>query len=497
MPMPTKPQDLDHSPDNSLDPRDWPEFRQLCTRVLDQLIDYISQVRDRPVWKPMPPAVLDALKCPLPVEPQQTSEVCDEVTRLILPYVTGNIHPHFLGWVVGGGTPVSMLAEMFTAAMNINAGGRDHGATQVEHQVLEWCRQIFGFPDSTSGLIVSGTSMATVIALCVARNAKADVDIREHGLAGNTPLVGYTSVEAHDCVSKAFELLGLGRQSLRKLPVDDQYRLRIDDLQQAVQQDREAGRKPFCVIGTAGTVNTGAIDDLQTLADFCREQSLWFHIDGAIGAAACVSDQLRHRLAGIERADSLAFDFHKWLQVTYDAGCVLIRREDLHAQAFAGRQSYLESAPRGLAGGGRWFCEYGPEMSRAFRALKVWFTFKNFGVKRLGRKMQDLCDLAEYLADRVTQHPGFELIVPVNLNIVCFRFVVPSLSNEQLNHINGEIVMDLQEQGIAAPSTTMLRGTNVIRVSISNHRTTRHDLDTLIDAIGAQGEKYRVLRDPP
>jgi glutamate/tyrosine decarboxylase-like PLP-dependent enzyme len=431
------------APEDSLDPADWEAFKVLAHRLLDDAIDHLRTVRERPVWQPVPDAVRQALAQPLPVQGQGLERTCREVRDLILPYATGNTHPRFCGWVHGAGTPGGILAELIAAAMNANCGGRDHGAIYVERQVIEWCRELFGFPAGTSGIVVSGTSIATLIGLAVARHHLAGADVRTDGIrAAPAPLVGYASVEAHGSIARAFEILGLGGNALRRIPVDRDYRIDLDALRSAIVQDRAAGARPLLVVGTAGTVNTGAIDDLAGLADLCRKEGLWLHVDGAFGALIALSAKLKPRLIGIERADSVAFDFHKWLHAPYDAGCVLVRRGDLHRAAFAMTPDYLRRDARGLAGGDPWFCDYGPELSRGFRALKVWFTLREHGARRLGAAVERNCDVA-----------------------------------------------DLQESGVAAPSTTTLGGRTVIRVCLSNHRTRQNDLDVLLAATIACGER--------
>lgn len=485
---PTDPSGIE---EDSLDPDDWEAFRALCHGMLDEALDHVRDVGAGPVWRPMPEHVKRALDEPLPVEPQGPAKVCDDFRRLVLPFAMGNTHPRFFGWVHGSGTPSGMLAELLAGAMNANLGGRDHGPVYVERQVIEWSRRLFGFPEGASGLLVSGTSMATLIGLTVARNHLAGTDVRRLGFnLGDSPLIAYASAEAHNSVAKALEILGLGRDRLRAVPVDADYRMDLDALSRTIAKDREAGLQPFCVIGTAGTVNTGAIDDLASIAGVCAREGLWFHVDGAFGAAVMLSETLAERLQGIERADSLAFDFHKWLHVPYDAGCILVRRETLHRAAFSSRQDYLATAEGGLAGGNPWFCEYGPELSRGFRALKVWFTLKVHGTRRLGEKIDDNCRQARYLAGRVTEHPDLELMAPVALNIVCFRYRQPCLTFEALDRINGEIVIALQERGIAVPSTTRLDGMLAIRVNITNHRSRLADFDALLEAVVSLGASH-------
>jgi aromatic-L-amino-acid/L-tryptophan decarboxylase len=476
--------------DCGLDPSDWEQTRALAHKALDEALDFIRSVRDRPVWRPVPASVREALHEPLPVERQELEETFREFQELILPYATGNIHPRFFGWVHGTGTVAGVLSEMLAATMNSNCGGRDHGALYVERCVVDWCKELFGYPASASGLIVSGTSMGTLVALTVARNAMADWDVRSEGVAaGNKQLVAYMSVEGHESIVKAIELLGLGRNAIHRVAVDGKFRMDLADLRRAIASDRAAGRCPFCVVGTAGTVNTAAIDDLAGLAEIAREEKLWFHADGAFGALCALSDELRPRLKGIELADSIAFDFHKWMHVPYDAGCVLVRDGEKHWNTFTTRPSYLQGAERGLAGGGRWFCEYGPELSRGFRALKIWFTLKTYGKRALGATVLLNCRQAEYLAHLVRRTPELELVADPTLNIVCFRFRREGLSDAELDKLNEDIVADLQEQGIAAPSTTRVNGHLEVRVNITNHRSRREDFELLVRAVVEAGKK--------
>lgn len=475
------------APEQSLDPQDWAEFRRLSHAMLDSALDHMEGATERPVWMPVPDEVKAALAEPLPMEGQGTEQVCEDLIKQVLPYATGNTHPRFFGWVHGAGTPGGVIAETMAAAMNSNLGGRDHGAIYVERQVIEWCRRLFDFPETASGLMVSGTSIATVIALAAARHQKAGYDVRREGVKPG--LVGYTSAEAHSCVARAFDILGLGMEALRNVPVDAAYSMDIEALRKAIEADLAAGLTPFCVTGSPATVNTGAIDDLDAIAELCEEYGLWFHVDGAFGAVAALSENLRPRMKGIERADSIAFDFHKWMHVQYDAGFVLIRDEEAHREAFTLRREYLTATPRGMAAGNPWFCEYGPELSRGFRALKIWFALKEHGIRRITEKVEDNCRQAAYLGELVQAHPELELSAPVSLNICCFRFVAPERSLEELNKLNSEIVMDLQESGVAAPSTTKLGGATSIRVNITNHRTTMADMDLLVKAVVELGRK--------
>jgi aromatic-L-amino-acid decarboxylase len=315
-------------PETSLDPDDWQSFRALAHGALDDAIEFLRTVRQRPVWRPTPERVRIALDAPMSTAGQDFGSVYQEFKDLILPYSTGNTHPRFFGWVHGTGQASGIVAEMLAATMNANCGGRNHVAIQVERIVLGWCKELFGLPAQASGLLVSGTSMANLIALTVARNARGVEQIRAKGIGGLPHLVAYASTEAHECIIKAMEILGLGGNYLRRIPTDGQFRIDLDALRDCIVDDRDSGLEPFCVIGTAGTVNTGAIDDLNALASFCAAEKLWFHVDGAFGALCVLSEELRPLVRGIDRADSIAFDFHKWLHVPYDAGCILVRDGD-------------------------------------------------------------------------------------------------------------------------------------------------------------------------
>ena len=479
----------------SLDPADWEGFRKLAHRALDDAIDFVHSVRERPVWQPVPESVKVELAEALPVNGQGIQAVYRDFLELVLPYAVGNIHPRFFGWVHGAGLPSGIIAEVMAAAMNANCGGRDHAGLYVERVVIDWCKAIFRFPADASGVLLTGTSMANLTGLTVARNARKSSDIRKGGLQRYPrTLTAYSSEEAHESVVKAMEILGLGSDALRKVPVNADFQMDLTALREAITLDREAGREPFCVIGTAGTVNTGAIDDLESLAAICREHELWFHVDGAFGALAVLSEEIGPRLRGIELADSLAFDFHKWMHVQYDAGCLLVRNGDQHRKTFSMRPAYLHQTGRGLAGGGEWPCDLGPELSRSFRALKVWFALKEHGTEAFGRAITMNCHQAEYLAALVRRLPDVQLMSSPSLSIVCFRLRPPGWDDAALDRLNEDVVADLQESGVAAPSTTRIRGVLSIRVNITNHRTRQQDLDVLVRATADAANKRIAAR---
>jgi glutamate/tyrosine decarboxylase-like PLP-dependent enzyme len=363
-------------------------------------------------------------------------------------------------------------------------GGGNHVPNHVEAQVIDWCKEIAGFPREASGLLVSGGSMANFVGLAVARNSRAGVDVRTEGVAAiPRMLVTYASVEVHSCVQKAIESLGLGARSLRKVPVNAAFEIDVEALARMIAEDRAAGRQPFCVIGNAATINTGATDDLDALATLCEREHLWFHVDGAIGALLALAPEHRHLVRGMERADSVTLDLHKWLHIPFEAACVLVRDRKAHREAFALTPEYLERTERGLASGSLWFSEYGLQLSRGFRALKVWLSIKEHGLDRFGRLIDRNIAQAHELAGLVRAEPDLELLAPVATNIVCFRFNPGGMDDAQLNALNEELLIRLHESGIAAPSYTTLHGRYCLRAAIVNYRTTSADLPILVRAV--------------
>ena len=463
----------------TLDPVDWPSARAQGHRMLDDILDYIETIRERPVWQPIPDAERVRFRADVPTGPGDLAAVHDEFMRHILPYATGNVHPGFMGWVHGGGNVPAMLAEMLAAGLNANLGGRDHMPIEVERQITHWLRQLYDFPDTASGLFVTGTSMANLIGVLVARTRALGADVRHGGVAAaGKRLVAYASAGAHGCIRQAMDLSGLGTAALHVIPCNELHQIDIAALTAAIAQDRAAGLTPFLVVGTAGTVDTGAIDDLAALAVIAREEKLWFHVDGAIGALAIMAPDIAPRLSGIQQADSIALDFHKWGQVPYDAGFILVRDGALHRDTFASPAAYLRRETRGLAAGTAWPCDFGPDLSRGFRALKTWFTLKVYGTEALGAMMSRSCELARYLEIKIATTRELELLAPVALNIVCFRH-----RGDDADRLNAKIVADLHESGIAAPSSTTIGGRLAIRAAIVNHRTEPRDIDAMVKAI--------------
>ena len=463
----------DAAPD--LDPEDWEAFRSIAHRALDGMIDHLQSIREQPVWREPPSITRERFNRDLPAKGRDLAEVVRDFEEHIKPFATGNVHPGFMGWVHGAGTPVGMLAEMLSAGLNANCGGRNHIGLVLEEQIATWMKQAFRFPASATGLHVTGTSMANFLALVVARDAALADNTRRSGLWSQPKLVAYASEAAHVCVAKAVEASGIGTAQLRSVPCDVEGRMRTDLLRSLIAKDEKDGLRPFLIVGTAGSVDIGAFDDLLELADIAAESRLWFHVDGAFGALVVFSPQLAGLAAGIERADSIAFDFHKWAHVPYDAGFLLVKDGKAHEKAFASPRSYLARGETGLSAGSRWPCDLGLDLSRGFRALKTWFTLETFGTDLLGQCMVRNCELASYLADVLNRSGDFAVLAPVRLNIVCFAVVGRESDDE-----SRKLVARMQIAGRAVLSLTKIGGAAAIRCAIVNHRTTMVDIDALV-----------------
>jgi glutamate/tyrosine decarboxylase-like PLP-dependent enzyme len=477
----------------TLDPADWNDFRRQAHTMLDDMLGAMETMRQRPVWQVIPDEVRARFREDLPQKPTELGKIHEEFMTSILPFTARNAHPGFLGWVQGGGTPVGMLAEMLAAGLNANVGGRDQIPLAVENQVTDWMRTLFSFPKEATGLFVTGTSMANFIAVVIARDTRLGCGVRRSGVAQNAQkLTAYASMGVHGCIGRALDFAGLGSDALRLIAVDSRQRIDLEALKVAIAADRAKGFTPFLVVGTAGTVDTGAIDDLAGMAALCAEQQLWFHVDGAYGALAMLAPELAPRLKGIEQADSLAFDFHKWAQVPYDAGFILVRDGARHKAAFASSSAYLMREERGLSAGSPWPCDLGLDLSRGFRAFKTWATLKVYGLEAIGAMIGHTCELARYLESRILSSKQLELMAPVELNIVCFRYRFENqgdsaAADELSDKLNRLIVTELQEAGAVAPSTTLIGGRVAIRAAVVNHRTSRAEMDTLVEATLARG----------
>ncbi len=468
-------------PDQNLDPKDWEAMRALGHQMVDDLIDYWAGIREQKIWRPIPEEVKEVFDQPIPEQGQSPEEVYREFKQYIFPYNKGNVHPRFFAWIQGTGTPMGTFGDLLASGMNPNTAIGEHSAMYVDRQVVNWCKELMNFPSEASGILVSGGSMANITALTVARNSFGEEKIRQKGLkAASGQLLIYCSVETHSCIQKAAEIIGLGTDAVRKIGVNERFELDVQLLKAQLEEDLQAGFLPFCLVGTAGTVNTGAIDPMVELLEISRAYGLWFHVDGAYGALGKLDPNYADALRAIEEADSLAFDLHKWLYVPYEVGCTLIRDAKKHRDSFAITPNYLLQEKRGLSGGLDSINNYGFELSRGFKALKVWMSIKEHGRAKYAAMIAQNNRHAAYLAELVEENPYLELTAPLSMSITCFRMIQPGWGEEALQALNKEILLRLQEEGIASPSSTILNGKYTLRIANVNQRTQREDMDLLV-----------------
>ena len=479
--------------EETLDPADWETLRGLALRIVGDAVDYTRDLRDRPLWQDMPPEVRARFRCAMPRKGRPLADVYQDLVTNMLPYPMGNIHPRFWMWYMGASNFTGALGDFLAAILGSNLGGGDHAAAEIDKQVVNWMKEMMGYPATASGTLVSGGSMANLIGLTVARNQMSGIDMRELGVGAlKAPMRFYGSDQIHSCHQIAVEAMGLGNQALRRVPSDGACRMDIAALRDAIIADRSAGFQPACVIATAGTVNTGAIDDLEAIADLCAEEGLWLHVDGCIGALLTIAPKGKALVRGIARADSIALDPHKWLHAPFEVGCALVRDADAHFGSFTVTPEYLENAPRGIASGA-WLHDFGLQTSRGFRALKVWMALEEHGVAKFGRLIEQDLGHARYLTERIEATTNLSICFPTEINIVCFRYDPSGLDEAALKMLNTEIMMRMQESGVAAISDTTVQTRHCLRAAINNHRTTRADLDILVDEFARQGAM--LIRD--
>lgn len=462
-------------------------FRTLGYRAVDLIAERLATVAEDPVYQPVPEdARRQLMQEPLPAEARDPEEILERFASGVLPYPMGNVSPRFFAWVNSPPAPLGVLAELLAAAMNSSVAGGDHAATYVEHAVLGWLKTMFGYPASSGGLLTSGGSVANLIGLAVMRSVKAQGDVRAQGLRGEaSPMIVYASTEAHSCIEKAIELLGMGHAFLRKCPVDDDYRLDVNRLAARIAADREAGLRPVCVVATAGTVNAGAIDPLNDIADLCAREDLWLHVDGAYGAFGILADQAGHLYAGLERADSIAADPHKWLYVPVECGCTLVRDAQALRNTFSLVPPYLRDE-KALP----WFSEFGIQQTRGFNALKLWMVLQQVGESGYRRLITRDVALAGALQARLRARRDFELLGAGPLSITCFRYAPAGAGD--LDGLNRDLLEVVKREGQVFLTSTEIRGRLALRACIINFRTTEADLDRLLDVVAEAGE--RVLR---
>lgn len=470
--------------EQTLDPENWEAFRALAHRMVDDMVDQTRGLREQAAWQQPPVDVKQAISNePLPMEGQSAEQVYEDYLKLVQPYTNGNRHPRAWGWVRGNGTPLAAMAEMLSASINAHLGGGEQSPTYVEERCLNWLAEVMGMPAGTTGILVSGGTMANLLGLAVARDARAGFDVRSEGLAGHAPLTVYASSETHMWARKSMDVLGMGAEQLREIPVDEGFRIDIGQLRAQIREDRAAGMRPIAVIGNAGTVNSGAVDDLPALAALCREEGLWFHVDGAFGALLKLSERYAPLVRGLELADSLAFDLHKWMYLPFEIGCVLVADGAAHRGAFASTASYLEGNKRGVLATGLYFSDRGIELTRGFKALKLWMSLKAHGLRAFAAQIEQNMEQAQFLEERIEQELALELLTPRTMNVVCFRYRGDARHDDAFcNVLNRELVIRLQESGEFVVSGTELGGQYALRIANTNHRSRMQDFEDLVQA---------------
>ncbi|HVV06862.1 MAG TPA: pyridoxal-dependent decarboxylase [Puia sp.] len=481
--------------ERSLDPGDWDGMKRLALSMVEDMFEYLRNIRDRPVWQKLPEAIKTGFKKPLPRQPQEVEDIYGEFKEMILPYSKGNVHPRFWGWAIGTGSPFGMLAEMLAAAINPDICMGGHAPMYVEEQVIEWMKEVMGFPAGASGVLVSGASMANLTALIVARDAflSRTAEVKDGGAAR---LVLYASQETHSCIKKAVDVMGLDRGALRMIETDGAFQINIDLLEQTIREDIKNGYHPFCIVANAGTVNTGAIDALESIYGLCQKYRLWMHVDGALGAFSILIPELKEKFAYLPYADSVAFDLHKWMSMPISVGCVLVRDGHLHRNSFSIQSNYLVNSAEAITDGPDPTYNYGIEMTKPFRALKVWMCLKEHGIDRYMSIFRQNVAQALFLGALIRAEASLELMCPVTLNVVCFRYAGTQKEEKTLNRLNSHILSEMQLSGVAVVSHTLLGGRYVLRAALINHRSTKEDFVLLIRTVVAIGNKLtKTLTD--
>lgn len=460
--------------------------RQTANKLLTAFFDdYERSISDRPLVPGLDREVLaELLAAPFPDRGIGVEGLFRAITDKILPNSTTVAHPRFLAYVFGPPNGIAPYAEAVAAAINQNCNfwQLSPAASVIERAVVRWLAGLFDYGEQAGGILTGGGSIATLNALTTALNARRP-DFRRQGLqAADRRLVVYTSTEAHRCVDKAAAILGIGLDNVRHIPTDDRYRMRVDALQDAVRADRDAGLEPFCVVATAGTVTTGSIDPITDIADVCAAEDLWLHVDGAYGALFVLSDRTRGALTPCARADSIALDPHKLLFAPLEAGCLLVRDRSLLTNAYAFSSSYLTVEEDSLMLD---YMDYGPQLSRDFKALKVWSALQTFGIGAFRSTIDRVLDLAHHLADRIQGEPDLELMAPAPLTAVCFQIKCATEADHTA------VLAALIEENTTLLGPARLGDRHGIRACITNFRTTHADIDLIVDRLAEIARGHR------
>lgn len=487
------------------DPTD--EFRALGYRAIDEMAAHLETLGDRPVFPGVTPAEVEALfDEPLPETGQDGGAILDEWVDRVLPNATHNTSPRFFGFVMGSGSPMGVLGDALAAALNMNVGGWKPApsGTEVERRTVRWVAEMVGYDPDCAGQFTSGGTMANLTAILAGLRATAGYDAREHGLQSAERPGRFTLYmadhEGHSSVYRVAELLGLGREAVRLVPSHEDFTMDVDALERQLDEDGARGDVPFCVVAQVGSINVGAIDPLEAIADVCEDRDLWFHADGACGAFGAILPELRPRFVGLDRADSVTLDPHKWLAIPYECGCVLVRDEAALAGAFAMDAAYLAGTLR-TGYDGLDYYEQGPQMSRGFRALKVWMSLKHYGLEGYRERLRRTLVCTRHLDEQVRAAGDFEALHEQVLYIYSFRYVPRDLRESPgnptaaaridpyLDELNQRVADAVLESGEAYVTTTAIHDRTVLRLAICSHRTTVEDVDRVLGALREAGQR--------
>ena len=473
------------------------QIRKWGVAAADMMANYLGSLKERRLYPTTTSAAIrEKLDPALPVEPQEFDNLLAEFREVIVELSRHNAHPRMFGYVQSPGAALAAIADLLASTLNANltAWRSAPVAVEIERLTIDWIKQLIGYPGDAAGLFVSGGSMANFAALAAARNARAGHKFVAEGMQGSQNMCVYVSQETHHSIEKAAALLGIGRDNVRKIDVDDRRKIRIDRLSETITRDIAAGRKPFCVVGNAGTVMTGAVDPLPAISEVARKFDMWMHVDAAYGGFATMADSARPLFAGIELADSVALDPHKWLYLPIDCGCVLYRDPAAARAAFSHDAEYTRvigrEAEEAFA-----FWDYGPELSRRFRALKVWMLLKGVGVRTLGESVENDLRCARHLERLVRESDDFEMLAPVELSIFCFRHLPAELkrrlsaagsndrekTEQDLDRWNERLMVALQLDGSSYLSNALIDGRFALRGCVINYRTTLKDMEILLN----------------
>ncbi len=476
------------------------EIRKLGYRIVDMIANDLSDPSGRPVF-PLSPSIEEletAFGGPPPEAGMSPGEILDVIEARLIAASGNHNHPFLMANVLTGAMPLAGLLEALVSALKIRptTWKNQPASCFIEATVARWLGAMVGFAPDAAGYMTTGGSWANMVGLTMARVHCAGWDVRAEGVAGRAPLVAYASREVHSCFDRAVELLGIGREGLRKIEVDRNFRIVLDELEAQIRKDLDSGLKPFCVVGQAGTVNTGAVDDLSALAGIAQRYNLWFHVDGSYGAFARLDPQARPLFSGIDRADSLSVDPHKWLNTPFEAGCILTKDAAHLEKTFSATPSYL----RPHLGGGLDQYQRGFELSRTDRALKVWVALKQHGTALYAQMITHHLALARALAEIIRKSEDLEIMSEPVLSICCFRYVPPGIDrgepacNRYLDELNRAITDALITSGRAYVSATELRGRYVLRACIVSYQVTQGSIENVVEIVRSAGSELHAQR---